>query len=126
MSTLCTPDARMHTHTSSGSFVPSPRENTGRCPAEHPGGSAAVARSSHLLKVGLLAIACAWGAGCGSHVAPVTTAPVAVPDADADASVDVSELGATSNTPHAGGSALGGPLAGIDGGLLARFDAGRD
>ena len=70
-----------------------------------------------------LVIGC-WG--CGTRPAPVATAPVLRPDADADASVDVSELGATSITPGVAATSLGGPLAGLDAAQLARFTAGRE
>jgi len=122
----------MHAHHSSGTPVPSPQVNTGPCAAEFAGArdaaviDAHVARS-HLSKAALLAIACALFVGCGTHRAPIAaTAPDATDVASADASVDVTELGATGKTPRVGPGALGGPLAGIDAGLLARFEAGRD
>ena len=116
----------MHTHTSSGLFVSSPRVDTRPLPAENPRGSG---REHFLHRAGLATIVIALLAGCETHRSTVATAPVAsaTVDAGADASIDVSELGATSHTPHApGASTPGGPLAGIDAGLLARFEAGRD
>jgi CxxC motif-containing protein (DUF1111 family) len=74
----------------------------------------------------LVVLASAFGTGCDTHRTTVATAPVATPDANADATVDVSTLGATEQTPPAAATTLGGPLAGLDAGLLARFNAGRD
>jgi CxxC motif-containing protein (DUF1111 family) len=71
-------------------------------------------------------LASAFGTGCDIHRTTVATAPAATPDANADATVDVSTLGATEQTPPAAATTLGGPLAGLDAGLLARFNAGRD
>ena len=118
----------MRAQHSSGSFVPSPRGNTRRCHAENAGGGDAIeqqARRVHLFVMGLVAIG-ALVAGCGKHVDAVTTAPTVAADADADASIGVNDLGATPDMRHAGPSTLGGPLEGLDAGLLARFDAGRD
>jgi hypothetical protein len=83
---------------------------------------------SLLFRAGFATIALTFVAGCGTQRAAVTTtAPAATPDAGADASIDVSELGATSNTPHVPAAhTLGSPLAGIDAGLVARFQAGLD
>jgi len=65
--------------------------------------------------------------GCETQRATIATAPTAKPDADADATVDVTELGATPQTPVAKtNGTLGGPLAGLDAAELARFEAGRD
>ena len=115
----------MHAPNCSGTPVPSPRENPGDSDPEHRSGPHA-GRSLHF-RAGLATIVLAFVAGCGTHRAVTMTAPAATPDAGADASVDVSELGATSNTPHVPvAPALGSPLAGIDAGLLARFQAGRD
>ena len=72
-----------------------------------------------------LAITCAWVVGCGTHKPSLATAPAATNDASADASADVSELGAAWNTPRACPSSLGGPYAGLDAALLARYQAGR-
>ena len=118
----------MRAQNSSGSFVPSPRGNTRRRHAEKAGGGDAreqQARRPHLFMVALAAIG-ALVAGCGKHVDAVATAPTVTADADADASIDVSELGATAHMPHVPPSTFGGPIAGLDAGLLARFDAGRD
>jgi CxxC motif-containing protein (DUF1111 family) len=79
-----------------------------------------VKRSALAVIVGALVV------GCETHQAPVSTAPVVPSDADADASVNVSELGATSLTTDAVTTTLGGPLAGLDATLLARFEAGRE
>lgn len=117
----------------SGTVVPSPQGNTGRGPAEFPG--ARDAAEPHALggidlplhRAGLVAIVCALVVGCGTHKDALTTAPqTATVDASADASIDVSELGGTANTPRVQPtSTLGGPLGGLDAGLLARFNAGR-
>jgi len=126
----------------SGSFVPSPQGNARRRHAEIPGAGGPSegdpdrgAARSHLYRVGLAAIALTLVAGCDTQRATVATAPAVhadatalavTADADADTSVDVSELGATSFTPEARPTTLGGPLAGLDAGLLARFEQGRD
>src|SRR5262245_8108908 len=74
----------------------------------------------------LVLITSALIVGCETHRVASTTAPVAGPDTDADASVDVSALGATSETAAVGTTTLGGPLAGLDPALLERFNVGRD
>jgi CxxC motif-containing protein (DUF1111 family) len=65
-------------------------------------------------------------AGCGTHRSTTaTTAPVVTTES-ADASVSATALGATPTTLAAATTTLGGPLAGLDAALLARFEAGRD
>jgi CxxC motif-containing protein (DUF1111 family) len=77
------------------------------------------------LRISLLTILLPIVAGCGTHRSTDTTAPQ-VPGETADASVQVSALGADATTPTVSATTLGGPLAGLDAALLARFEAGRD
>jgi CxxC motif-containing protein (DUF1111 family) len=48
------------------------------------------------------------------------------PSTGAEVTIDVKELGATSLTASVEGTSLGGPLSGLDAGLLARFNEGRE
>jgi di-heme oxidoreductase (putative peroxidase) len=87
----------------------------------------------------LIAIAILGLANCGTHRTARTTAPMVrttyattddavddTTDVSGDVLVDLRELGATPLTTSARGTTLGGPLDGLDAGLLARFNAGRD
>src|SRR5262245_34146792 len=81
--------------------------------------------AQRLIRSALVALASLGLVDCETHRTLTTTEPVA-PATDTEAALSVTELGATSLTSTVQGSTLGGPLAGLDAALLARFNAGRE
>jgi len=111
--------------------VSSPQVNARRpLQVNHEGGVAGAARPPRhrfarlIVRRVVIPLASLALVGCETQRMTSATDPAAPKDTP-ERTASAGELGATASTTRATGTTLGGPLAGLDAGQLARFEAGR-